>query len=795
MLAALLLGALSLFHAASAEAQSIPGVVNNGYAAQITNFTVTAGDEKLALSWTSGQSWNRGIWVQYKTSAATSWTFSRSSGESTPYEITNLTNDTAYDVRIFAVVCCNAANALIRSAFITGSGTPVEPPLAAPTNLSVSPGNAQLSLTWTAPTGTVTGYDVHYTSAAAGTVGNDVAASGSDPSAAWVAVTRSGTTASQTISTLSNGTAYRVRVRAKTSSANGAWVFGTGTPVTPQLTGLSLSAGGNAVTLSPGFAAGTTSYTATVPSGTTSVSVTVTWTGGTALPVQAGSLTTGSSPITITTATDILSSGSSLTVNLASSGTTRVWVAAGSGSYSIIVTRQTQQTTTTTNPNSIKVTLGPAGRPCLDKHENPIPASLCVNEGKKAVLNLGFSDCKNNNYVGIPVITTRFGSESGWRLSRGASGKGGISPDVLSYGPDHDFGLGNPAQRHTLTPPTHSCGSGDVYIDTYRDCDTDDEMFTVELDGDAMRWPDGYGRGSQYKVTVTIIDDGRQEFCTRTPAPARQPTDQPPPNTEETDTGDGTPATPANTGGSGGGGGGFSGGTPAGGPPTGGGGGLPPSGSSDEPPPEDDELSTLCSQEDKDTLERLFYETTGEEPWDESENWNSDEPLGEWYGVETDEDGNVVSLRLSENNLSGDMPARELRCLSELKELALWGNDLSGEVPEDFVLAVERAVLRDIAEMLNINPEWFENYGDPYNFEDWHEGVTTDDDGRVTELDLTGAEIPESVSELKRLREIMITSSGGGGCALRPEDNSSAFSLFLLALLVFAALGRTRARG
>ena len=234
------------------------------------------------------------------------------------------------------------------------------------------------------------------------------------------------------------------------------------------------------------------------------------------------------------------------------------------------------------------------------------------------------------------------------------------------------------------------------------------------------------------------------------------------------------------------------------GPPAGGGGGgggaLPPSGSSDEPPPEDDELSTLCSQEDRENLERFYETTTGEEPWDENENWNSEEPLNQWYGVETDEDGNVVSLRLSHNALSGDMPAREfLLCFSELKELALWGNDLSGEVPEDFVLAVERAVLRDIAEMLNINPEWFENYEDPYDFEDWHTGVTTDEKGRVVELDLTG-EVPGTlISQLRKLR-IITTSSENGGCALSPEDDSSAFSLFLLALLVFATLGRKRAR-
>jgi len=243
---------------------------------------------------------------------------------------------------------------------------------------------------------------------------------------------------------------------------------------------------------------------------------------------------------------------------------------------------------------------------------------------------------------------------------------------------------------------------------------------------------------------------------------------------------------PPNTGGTGGGGGG--------------GGGLPPPGRDDEPPPDDGEPPTACPQGDRETL-GSFYEMTGGENWDENENWNSEEPLDQWHGVDTDDPGEVVSLRLPDNNLSGKMPTAELLCLKELVELALWGNDdLMGKVPDELVLAVERAALRDIAETLDVNPQWFENYGDPYDFEDWHEGVTTDDDGRVTGLDLTGEgvleEIPESVSELQRLRDIMrTTSSEDGGCALSPEDDSSAFSLFLVSLLVFAVLGRTRARG
>ena len=233
-------------------------------------------------------------------------------------------------------------------------------------------------------------------------------------------------------------------------------------------------------------------------------------------------------------------------------------------------------------------------------------------------------------------------------------------------------------------------------------------------------------------------------------------------------------------------------------PPTGGGpspdGGAPPPAGPSDPTPDSD-TPARCGESDREYLER-FYEATGGDAWHVNENWNSEEPLDQWFGVGTDEDGEVISLRLSDNNLSGDMPTEELLCLNEnteLKELALWDNEeLSGEVPEELVLAVERAALRDIAEMLDINPEWFEDYEDPFNFEDWYEGVTTDDEGRVTELDLPG-EIPESIrSQFKELREIMITTSSGG-CALSPEG-SSPFSLFLLTLVVFAVLGRKKAR-
>ena len=110
---------------------------------------------------------------------------------------------------------------------------------AAPTGLIITPGDGTLALSWTAPTGTLTGYDVHYTSALVGAVADDAVASGTDASAAWVAATRTATdtTASQTISGLANNTEYRVRVRARNAAGAGAWVHGTGTPQQTDTTG------------------------------------------------------------------------------------------------------------------------------------------------------------------------------------------------------------------------------------------------------------------------------------------------------------------------------------------------------------------------------------------------------------------------------------------------------------------------------------------------------------------------------------------------------------------------------
>ena len=90
---------------------------------------------------------------------------------------------------------------------------------------------------------------------------------------------------------------------------------------------------------------------------------------------------------------------------------------------------------------------------------------------------------------------------------------------------------------------------------------------------------------------------------------------------------------------------------------------------------------TVFAETDREALVALYNATNGEN-WEYSKNWLSDAPLGEWYGVTTNDDGHVIALVLSTNNLSGEIPA-ELGSLSHLKELWLDANELSGEIPAE----------------------------------------------------------------------------------------------------------------
>ena len=80
-------------------------------------------------------------------------------------------------------------------------------------------------------------------------------------------------------------------------------------------------------------------------------------------------------------------------------------------------------------------------------------------------------------------------------------------------------------------------------------------------------------------------------------------------------------------------------------------------------------------------LEAL-YEVTGGINWNESTNWLTDAPLGDWYGVDTDASGRVVRLHLDDNGLSGSIP-NELANLANLERLHLIRNELVGPIPSE----------------------------------------------------------------------------------------------------------------
>ena len=81
------------------------------------------------------------------------------------------------------------------------------------------------------------------------------------------------------------------------------------------------------------------------------------------------------------------------------------------------------------------------------------------------------------------------------------------------------------------------------------------------------------------------------------------------------------------------------------------------------------------------SLVALYYATDGAN-WENNANWLSDEPFGDWHGVETDAAGQVTRINLKSNGLDGTIPP-ELGQLSNLQYLNLRYNQLSGEIPSE----------------------------------------------------------------------------------------------------------------
>ena len=75
-----------------------------------------------------------------------------------------------------------------------------------------------------------------------------------------------------------------------------------------------------------------------------------------------------------------------------------------------------------------------------------------------------------------------------------------------------------------------------------------------------------------------------------------------------------------------------------------------------------------------------FYEATGGPSWRANYKWLSDAPLGEWQGIDVDEEGRVTEIILESNRMAGPLPP-ELANLTELQVLRFQDNKITGVIP------------------------------------------------------------------------------------------------------------------
>ena len=184
-----------------------------------------------------------------------------------------------------------------------------------------------------------------------------------------------------------------------------------------------------------------------------------------------------------------------------------------------------------------------------------------------------------------------------------------------------------------------------------------------------------------------------------------------------------------------------------------------------------------------------LYQATDGQNWVSNENWLTDAPLGEWYGVRVDGQGQVAGLSLGSSNLSGPIPS-ELGMLASLTTLNLSSNSLSGQIPPELSYLANLTLLdisncgltgpipAELGELTNLRrlelsannltgpiPPELGNLGHAESFNLWGNNLTAipPELGNLSNLtrlilwynNLTGP-IPAQLGNLANLRELLL---------------------------------------
>ena len=163
-----------------------------------TGLTGAAGNKHINLAWTGPVSNGGSTITSYEYSINGTWTaIAGSSSTTTTHTVTSLANGTSYTFRVRAV---NGEGNGGASGSVTA--IPVEEGPGAPGNVAVAAtGNGQVSLTWTTPTDTGGAAITYYEYS-------------TDDGSTWTRIAGSdGGTLAYTISGLTNGTTYDIKIR------------------------------------------------------------------------------------------------------------------------------------------------------------------------------------------------------------------------------------------------------------------------------------------------------------------------------------------------------------------------------------------------------------------------------------------------------------------------------------------------------------------------------------------------------------------------------------------------------
>lgn len=168
---------------------------------------------------------------------------------------------------------------------------------------------------------------------------------------------------------------------------------------------------------------------------------------------------------------------------------------------------------------------------------------------------------------------------------------------------------------------------------------------------------------------------------------------------------------------------------------------------------------------DRSALIALYHVTDGSN-WIENDNWLSDAPIGEWFGVLTDRNGRVIQLHLARNGLNGEI-LHELGKLVSLTLLDLSSNWLSGGIPPELG-SLSNLQHLDLSNNL-LNGEIPRELGD----------LT-----RLTWLDIGGnsldGKVPRELSNLSDLKTLSLSRNSLSGDI--PQELGSLVTLTYLSL-------------